>query len=687
VLVLAVLGAAGVSSAALADPGWITIINSGHAATIDEHANAGNYRIWGLGYAKLIRGGKGDNELVGDGHCPSGTTDTDYCDTSPIPGSGAGHEIDGGGGDNAIYSGYGPNEILRGGQGHNYIQSAPTSSTIYGGPTGDAINATQGTTTVYPGKGTNAVDARSPQVDTVICTGKNDYVLAYRHDVVKGCAHVAYYGPARDRARARRHRATHHRHARRAHSTARRARRSRRRAHAANASAVRASLPPGAIHHIFVIDLENEGEATTFGPGSPATYLNGTVLKQGELVQHYYATGHVSLDNYIAQISGQAPNEETGADCLTPTTSPTTLIGAYDDIVPGTLDPDQARFPGQVDGHGCIYPAFVPTIANQLDALHPPSPVTHRAAWRDYVEDMGNQPTGREIGTSDPTGGLDCAAPALNGADNTNAASKATATAPADQYATRHNGFMYFHSIIDNRAECDANVVPLGSVQVGTPSRLDGRSLADTFSGHLATDLRRGSTTPMFGWITPNLCDDGHDSTCAGPNTIGQSGAGAGGLHGADVFLQHWLPLLEASPAYRSGQMLIVITFDEAGTGDATACCGETPGPDNPTPGFSPLLAPLFGALGLPIPNPAPGGGEVGAVMLDPRYVQPGSVDSTGYYNHYSALRSYEDLLGITSGGQDGLGHLGFASSPGLLPFGSDVFNQSRDVSGSDPGP
>jgi hypothetical protein len=438
----------------------------------------------------------------------------------------------------------------------------------------------------------------------------------------------------------------------------------------AHGEPVRAALPPGAVKHIFVIELENESEGSTFGPTSPATYLNKTLLPQGEFLKNYYATGHVSLDNYIAQISGQAPTEETGADCLSPTTSPTTLIGSYDDLLPGMLDPNQQLYPGQVDGHGCIYPASVPTIASQLDARYPPSPRTHVAAWRAYAQDMGNQPTGREIGAPDPLGGADCAHPPLGGADNTNAAT------PTDQYATRHNGFMYFHSIIDNTAECDANVVPLGAVQVGTPSTFDGTQLPDTFSGHLVNDLARSRTTPRFGWITPNLCNDGHDSSCAGPNTIGETGAGAGGLHGADLFLAHWMPLLMASPAYRSGQMLIVVTFDEGSSADAGACCGETPGPDNPTPGFSPLLIPLFHQLGLPIPSPAPGGGLIGAVLLNRRYLEPGSIDSTGSYNHYSALRSYEDLLGLTRGGVDGFGHLGFAASPDLQPFGPDVFNK-----------
>ena len=87
------------------------------------------------------------------------------------------------------------------------------------------------------------------------------------------------------------------------------------------------------------------------------------------------------------------------------------------------------------------------------------------------------------------------------------------------------------------------------------------------------------------------------------------------------------------------------------------------------------MLAPIYQQFGLTIPNPAPGGGKVGAVLLDPRYITPGSVDSTGSYDHYSALRSYEDLLGITRGGQDGLGHLGFAAAVGLQPFGPDVFS------------
>jgi phosphatidylinositol-3-phosphatase len=60
------------------------------------------------------------------------------------------------------------------------------------------------------------------------------------------------------------------------------------------------------------------------------------------------------------------------------------------------------------------------------------------------------------------------------------------------------------------------------------------------------------------------------------------------------------------------------------------------------------------------------------------RAVVPGSVNTVAYYNQYSALRSYEDLLGL-EGGDDRYGHLGFAAAPGLLPFGMDVFNALDD--------
>src|SRR5207245_1629508 len=107
-------------------------------------------------------------------------------------------------------------------------------------------------------------------------------------------------------------------------------------------------------------------------------------------------------------------------------------------------------------------------------------------AWKGYMEDMTTP----------------CRHPAIGAVDDTQ---RATAH---NQYATRHNPFMYFHSVIDDDAACRAHVVDLKALPV---------------------DLRRADTTPALSFITPDLCSDGHDAPCADGRP--------GGLASIDAFL------------------------------------------------------------------------------------------------------------------------------------------------------
>jgi phosphatidylinositol-3-phosphatase len=75
------------------------------------------------------------------------------------------------------------------------------------------------------------------------------------------------------------------------------------------------------------------------------------------------------------------------SDCVTSLTS---LDGSYNDVTPGTLDPDQAKYPGQVDGQGCVFPAGVQTIGNQLDRAYP------RTIGSDWRERRHQQRRGSE---------------------------------------------------------------------------------------------------------------------------------------------------------------------------------------------------------------------------------------------------------------------------------------------------
>ena len=340
---------------------------------------------------------------------------------------------------------------------------------------------------------------------------------------------------------------------------------------------ISANATPPPIRHIFTIVLENKGYGQTFGPNSPAPYLSQQLTAQGELLANYYGIGHNSLPNYIALLSGQAPNLITQSDCQ-----------IYQDFVPSSIVQVEAN--GQVAGQGCVFPAEGQTIADQLAA--------HRFTWRGYMEDM-SQP---------------CLHPALNTQDQTQTAKS------GDQYAARHNPFVYFHSIIDTPS-CAANDVPLTQ---------------------LPDDLKHYATTPNYVFITPNLCHDGHDAPCVNGEP--------GGLVSADAFLRQWVPQILNSSAYQRDGMLVIL-FDEAEFGasgaDTTACCNELPGPNSALPGIA-----------------GPGGGLVGAVVLS-KFVRPGTVVTTPY-NHYSLLRTIEDLFGLD--------HLGFAGQSGLTPFGLDVF-------------
>jgi hypothetical protein len=111
--------------------------------------------------------------------------------------------------------------------------------------------------------------------------------------------------------------------------------------------------------------------------------------------------------------------------------------------------------------------------------------------------------------------------------------------AGAGGYAKKHDPFAYYTDIASSPRRC---------------SRIVG-------FGALASALRAGQL-PTYAWITPNLCDDGHDC----------------GVSAGDRFLERTLPplLAELGP-----QGFLVLTWDE-GSGDE-GCCDDAVGGRVPT--------------------------------------------------------------------------------------------------------
>ncbi len=89
-------------------------------------------------------------------------------------------------------------------------------------------------------------------------------------------------------------------------------------------------------------------------------------------------------------------------------------------------------------------------------------------------------------------------------------------------YSLQHNPFAYYGGA------CPANVVPMTD---------------------LVADLN--GDTPLLSWITPGLCNDGHDC----------------GVARADRWLSQTVPQILSSTAWKQGGALF-ITWDESGAGD-----------------------------------------------------------------------------------------------------------------------
>jgi hypothetical protein len=160
-------------------------------------------------------------------------------------------------------------------------------------------------------------------------------------------------------------------------------------------------------------------------------------------------------------------------------------------------------------------------------------------------------------------------------------------TSPGNgSYAKKHDPFMYYRRLVADRSRC-AHVVPYPQLR------------ADLTAGRL----------PTFAWISPSLCDDGHD--CPLPS--------------ADRYLAHVVPALvhELGP-----HGFLLLLWDE-GTSDGGCCAG------------------------------AAAGGRVAAIVAGPDVRRGGR--SAIAYDHYSALRTIDDALGLAP--------LGLAAAPATVPL------------------
>ena len=134
--------------------------------------------------------------------------------------------------------------------------------------------------------------------------------------------------------------------------------------------------------------------------------------------------------------------------------------------------------------------------------------------------------------------------------------------------------------------------------------------MGSTTSGALRAALSRTSDgLPAFSFVTPNACDDMHNC----PASTG------------DSWLKSWVPVIQKSAAYRSGQLVVFITWDEGTGADKTFgehCWDSTHANTSLYPSC-----------------------WVATLVLSP-YTRPGT-RSRVYFNDLGLLGTAEDLLGL----------------------------------------
>lgn len=346
-------------------------------------------------------------------------------------------------------------------------------------------------------------------------------------------------------------------------------------------------LPP--VKHVFVIVLGENSYEEAFGETSTAPYLSEQLPAAGQLLPNYYAVANSGLANQVALLSGQGPTPETAANCP-----------LYSDLAPGTVSAET----GQAEGSGCVYPAAVETLADQL--------VEKELTWKAYIGDIANNP-------AEPAS---CRHPPLGAADPRQLPSE------GDAYLTWRNPFVYFHSILDG-PEC-------AELDVG----LD----------RLSADLEAEETTPTLSYIVPSACQDGGPVPCV-------PGGPAGPVE-AEALLSTIVPQIIASQAYKSGGLIAITSShaQQAGAAPDTSACCVFPEYPNVPPAPEEKIVDSTRRSG--------GGGKVGLLLISP-YVEPGTVNEA-YYNHYSLLRSIEEVLELPT--------LGYAAEPALTGFDNTVY-------------
>jgi phosphatidylinositol-3-phosphatase len=251
--------------------------------------------------------------------------------------------------------------------------------------------------------------------------------------------------------------------------------------------------------YVIVILLENRGINQTYGSGCPGDcgYITQLADTYG-LARDYTAVIHHSLPDYLALTSGWSQSlQGTNGDC-SPLPTSTQYCPNINLQLNGQFPFQATNIVDRFESAGLTWKAYIENFPSTCN----------------YLSQKECSPGNCYIGYGGVTG----------------------------NYDSQHDPFVYYNDITTSTSRC-ARIVQANSTLTNPDDRL-------------ISDLSSTSSASNFMWVTPNVCNQGHDSCAPLSNEVAQQ----------NLYLSQVVPQILNSNVFTTQRAALFITYDE-GTG------------------------------------------------------------------------------------------------------------------------
>jgi hypothetical protein len=440
------------------------------------------------------------------------------------------------------------------------------------------------------------------------------------------------------------------------------------------------------------------------------------VRRQGELISQYYGVAASSLATEIAVLSGQGPTQDTAVNC--PVFAPLTPTGnakGAQVIGNGCVYPQTTQsLPTELADNGDTWRAYIQGIdqgpVGQPKSCRAPGPgltdpnqvATATDPYVTYLnpfvyfsalttgtqctqDDVGLDKLDKDLKQEKTTANFSYIAPDAcdDGSDTPCTADAPAGLAQSDAFlktvvpkieaspAYRHDGMIIV--TFDHAPQTGATADSSSCCDQPTFPNLPKSAPPTTTTGTTTTTTTTTPGVTTTSTTVPGASTTAPATTPVEPTTTETTPAGTTltATTPTDTVTTDTTTTAPVTGTTTTAARATAATTDTTTTGTTTttSCPTTTTGTTSTTtPGTTTATTtPTTGTIGDCTSNGTlPGGGQVGAVVIS-RYVKANSEDAADTFNHFSLLKTIEDLFSVPQ--------LGYSKDTSLPEFDAVVFN------------